>query len=117
MKQVEVRTDTALRLPGISGASSVDTWGYTFANTQSGHCTWRREGQCKLLLVSMDCYDHMYRESPNVDLVRVRSSRTADVEVQSARLPLRRTGTPHSTYRNSIARTRRIQSNARKSIG
>ena len=33
---------------------------------------WRAEGHCKLCLLHMDSYDHIYRECPGADLVRIR---------------------------------------------
>ena len=48
---------------------------------------WRAEGHCKLCKVSMDSYDHLYRECPGEDLCRARSLGTVALKEKWQELP------------------------------
>lgn len=49
---------------------------------------WREEGHCKLCKVSMDSYDHLYRECPGEDLHRARTLRIAAIKENGRNSPI-----------------------------
>jgi len=48
---------------------------------------WREEGHCKLCKVTMDSYDHLYRECPGEDLLRARTLGIAAIKETWQKLP------------------------------
>ena len=47
---------------------------------------WRQEGHCKLCLVSMDSYDHIYRECPHPDISDTRGRLLEGIRKQNSTL-------------------------------
>ena len=47
---------------------------------------WRQEGHCKLCLVSMDSYDHIYRECPHPDIADTRGRLLEGIRRQNSTL-------------------------------
>ena len=87
-----------LRLPALS----IETRGHCIRHLDRRHWSvgsnrtkhlipdseeWRLEGHCKICKVGVDSYDHIYRECPGTDIVRVREEQFEHLAERAQKLP------------------------------